>query len=32
MGLFMGVFGDFWGFLKELKRPALNARKIGNFG
>ena len=31
MGWFMGIFGVFWGFLKELKRRALNWHKILNF-
>ena len=31
MGVFRGVYGDFWGFLKELKRRAVNWHKILNF-
>ena len=31
MGLFMRVYGDFGGFLKELKRSVVNFHKIMNF-
>ena len=31
MGLFTGIYGDLWGFLKVLKRRALHRQKLWSF-